>query len=220
MDTREIRRTNLRFLAEKYGGQRALAEAANLMPNQLNHIIGPNPIRNLGEQLARKIEISLGLTKGYLDTLHIQKSASFISTSDLIPLVSFNTDDLLDGSFNIEFIKDGLIAKQWATDNNLDPEGLIQYVMPDENMNPNILKNDNLIIDTKRKNIINSSVYLIIHNGILSVKRFFFMLGSEVKISNDNLDKTLFPDIITSQDKLFHIQIVGQIVAIQRNLPF
>lgn len=218
MDTRAIRRDNLRLLSEKYGGQRALAEAANLTPNQLNHIIGPNPVRNLGEQLARRIEANLKLPQGYLDLPHQTEDTNFSHASSLIPIVDIVGEES-DGSYKIVLLNEGIMTKQWAVERNLDPNNLFQYEMSDENMYPNILKGDSLIVDTKKKNITNSGVYVFFNNGIVSIKRFFFLLGNDVKIANDSADKTLYPDITTSQENLSLIEIIGQVVAIQRNLP-
>lgn len=73
-NTFEIRRENLRQLVlEKFEGNRAaLARQAEVNQNQINLFLTDNEAhrRNLGEALARKIEVNLGLTVGWLDSPH------------------------------------------------------------------------------------------------------------------------------------------------------
>lgn len=221
MDTREIRRNNLRELAEKYGGQKALADAADLAPNQLNHIIGPNPIRNVGEQLARKIELQLGLNKGYLDSIHSKENkASILATTEsiYIPHVSIKMVDSELG-YILEKEGDGLFKKDWAKDRGVDPTQVFQFKMNYDNMSPTILKDDFLIIDSSRIDTCDSNIYLIILNGIVHVKRVFYLLSNEVRISNDSDNKMLYPDIVTNVSNISQLRIIGQVIAIQRNLP-
>lgn len=124
MDTREIRRNNLRELAEKYGGQKALADAADLAPNQLNHIIGPNPIRNVGEQLARKIESQLGLNKGYLDSIHSKENkAGILVTTESIYIPHVNIE-ITNSELGYILKKKGMV---YLRKNGLKREGLILH---------------------------------------------------------------------------------------------
>lgn len=91
-----------------------MAEAADLAANQLNHIIGPNPIRNLGEQLARKIEANVGLPLGSLD-IPSESSAQYLSNLDvenstfinaLSIKVPFNSNECL-----FENIREGIVLR-------------------------------------------------------------------------------------------------------------
>ena len=110
MDTKEIRRTNLRLLAEQYGGQRELADKADIMPSQLSHIIGINPIRNLGEQLARKIERNLGLSSGFLDQpfpASLSANSFPLEASIYLPVIEIS---IISGSnsFELKKVSDGV----------------------------------------------------------------------------------------------------------------
>jgi transcriptional regulator with XRE-family HTH domain len=61
----DIRLGNLRLLISKYGGQRRLADAAEMNPSHLSQIVTGR--RGLGETLARRIEETLGLPHLWLD---------------------------------------------------------------------------------------------------------------------------------------------------------
>lgn len=74
METKEIRRNNLRTLLEGYTSQgltRAeFAEKLGVTASQLSQVASSNPVRNIGDALARRIEVSFGLTKGWMDIIH------------------------------------------------------------------------------------------------------------------------------------------------------
>jgi hypothetical protein len=62
MDIPSIRRANLVLLAQPYASRNAFCEAAQLRPDQLNHLLAGS--KNIGNRLATRIEISLNLTSG------------------------------------------------------------------------------------------------------------------------------------------------------------
>ncbi|MHB1933650.1 MAG: S24 family peptidase [Leptospirillum sp.] len=70
-DIASIRRDNLRKLVQKSGGPASFAKKVDMELSQLSQIIGPNPSRNIGSRLARKIEKSVGLIYGDLDAVEI-----------------------------------------------------------------------------------------------------------------------------------------------------
>ncbi|WP_279024904.1 S24 family peptidase [Gibbsiella quercinecans] len=74
METKEIRRNNLRDLMGHYArqgvSQNAFAIRVGSSAPTLSQIIGEKFSRNLGDNLARRIEASLDLPKGWLDVFH------------------------------------------------------------------------------------------------------------------------------------------------------
>ena len=220
MDTKEIRRANLRLLAEQYGGQRALADKADIVPSQLSHIIGMNPIRNLGEQLARKIERNLGLSTGFLDQpspVNLSENAFPLETSIYLPLIEVSVSSN-SNSFELKKIADGALTKKWLLDNGVSSEKVFEYNFSDNNMSPNLIVNDRLIVDTTQNEWVDANVFLVCMNGRLYVKRFFRLIGDEFRLSSDNTDKALFPDLIIPFSKMGEIGIVGRVITVLRNL--
>lgn len=220
MDTKEIRRANLRLLAEQYGGQRALADKADIVPSQLSHIIGMNPIRNLGEQLARKIERNLGLSTGFLDQpspVNLSENAFPLETSIYLPLIEVSVSSN-SNSFELKKIADGALTKKWLLDNGVSSEKVFEYDFSDNNMSPNLIVNDRLIVDAAQNEWVDANVFLVCMNGRLYVKRFFRLIGDEFRLSSDNVDKALFPDLIIPFSKMGEIRIVGRVITVLRNL--
>jgi hypothetical protein len=70
MNSKEIRRKNLRALVERTDSGAAFAKQADIAPSLLSQILSQNPTRNIGDRLARKIEDKLGLASGWLDSIH------------------------------------------------------------------------------------------------------------------------------------------------------
>lgn len=67
MDINEIRRNNLVLLQELEGTFRAIAEKADVGENYLSQVNTRK--RNMGDEVARKIEVAYGQPHGWMDTL-------------------------------------------------------------------------------------------------------------------------------------------------------
>lgn len=63
---KETRREHLRRLVEGYPSQRQFAEALGLSAAHVSQML--TGVREVGEQVARRIETALGLAEGFLDT--------------------------------------------------------------------------------------------------------------------------------------------------------
>lgn len=67
MSLKAIRRRNLRLLAEQVGGITRLAERLGKQQSQITHIIGRNPVKNIGDRLAEQVETLFQKPRGWLD---------------------------------------------------------------------------------------------------------------------------------------------------------
>jgi hypothetical protein len=76
MNSKEIRRKNLRELVRKADSGAAFAKQADIAPSLLSQILSQNPTRNIGDKLARKIEERLRLPSGWLDSNHTPEASS------------------------------------------------------------------------------------------------------------------------------------------------
>jgi phage repressor protein C with HTH and peptisase S24 domain len=76
MDAYQIRLLNARMLAEAAGGPAAFARKLNKSTGQVAHIIGPQPVKNIGPQIAREIEAAFCLPHGWIDQLHGKTQAA------------------------------------------------------------------------------------------------------------------------------------------------
>src|SRR5258708_7589976 len=67
MNVKEIRRNNLRMLARSVGGVTSLAERLSRSQSQISHLIGTNPVKNIGDKLAAEVERVFEKPIGWLD---------------------------------------------------------------------------------------------------------------------------------------------------------
>lgn len=75
MENKDIRKANLEQMLEKHlatsGNTKAsFAELLGISASQFSQLLGEKSVRNVGDKMARKIETSLGLPNGWLDSLH------------------------------------------------------------------------------------------------------------------------------------------------------
>ena len=67
----DIRRANLRKLAEQWGGPTTLAaKLGHSNGSYMAQLAGPHPTRDVSEKVAREIEKTLGLPHGWMDKQH------------------------------------------------------------------------------------------------------------------------------------------------------
>lgn len=64
----EIRRDNLRRIVQERGATSVAKACGYKSPSYISQMAGINPTRPITEDNARKFEVGLGLTKGWLDT--------------------------------------------------------------------------------------------------------------------------------------------------------
>lgn len=76
MSREEIRRENARRLADGLGGKSAFARLLQMEASQVSQIIGPNPKKNIGNSIARRIEQAHHLPEGWLDVEHPELAAA------------------------------------------------------------------------------------------------------------------------------------------------
>lgn len=75
MTSDEIRRKNMRDLAEKAGSKAKFSRKADIPAQLVQNYIGKNPTKSIGPEIARKAEAAFELPRGWLDNDH-SKTAS------------------------------------------------------------------------------------------------------------------------------------------------
>ena len=73
METKDIRRINLRALLSEYTSngltKAEFAELLGVTPSQLSQTTSAKPVRNIGDMLARRVEDAFGKPKGWMDSI-------------------------------------------------------------------------------------------------------------------------------------------------------
>lgn len=97
MNVKEIRRKNLRALARAIGGVTQLAKHLGKTQSQISHLIGTNPVKNIGDRFASHVEKIFEKPTGWLDQEHhdIQEASGIYHSTPLrrayfqVPVISW-----------------------------------------------------------------------------------------------------------------------------------
>lgn len=218
MDTNSIRRENLRALAARYPTQAEFAVACGTAPSVISLIVSPNPKRNLGHALARKIEDAQGLPPGWLDTP--QSEAAKISRapeSNASPLRRIDAWDektpLGDDEVEVPFLREVELdagsgrfviqedegeslrfRKKNLRDNSVQFDQAKCVTVRGNSMIPVLRDGATVGVDlgkTSLGDIIGGDLYAINHNGQLRVKQVF-RLPTGIRLRSFNRDE--YPD--------------------------
>lgn len=76
MTNEEVRRENARWLSQQCGGPTTFAEKVGIAGARVSHLIGPNPVKNIGTATARRIEGAFEKPVGWLDIPNAWKAES------------------------------------------------------------------------------------------------------------------------------------------------
>ncbi|WP_122897799.1 S24 family peptidase [Acinetobacter sp. B51(2017)] len=97
MDSKSIRYKNTRLLVDQVGGVSNFADKIGKGQSQTSQFAGTNPIKGIGNKVAREIEEAFGKPHGWLDTLQQSDqnkvvsnvTAAFPLIGRLVPLISW-----------------------------------------------------------------------------------------------------------------------------------
>lgn len=123
MDSKTIRYKNTRLLVDLVGGVSNFAEKIGKGQSQTSQFAGTNPIKGIGNKVAREIEDAFEKSHGWLDILHDSPSSSQFNqniskplqlTGRLIPVISW----VQAGSWtSVESVPTGTQFEEWLPPN-------------------------------------------------------------------------------------------------------
>lgn len=185
MDTHEafdVRRQNLRTLIrERFDGvNAALCRATGKNANLINLILSNNESirRNMGEKLAREIEVSLGLPAGWMDTPREGGPVDRVTT---VPIVRL---DALDKA-GVEKVVLGQDVVGRHLERATATNALRIVYATDNEMAPAIEDGDLLYVDTGVTEFDRPGVYVITRGSAVYIRRVTRPLTGGVRIAAD-----------------------------------
>lgn len=202
-DVYATRRDNLRALARAFDSRAALADRLGTSTVQLNHIIGKNPVKNLGEKLARRWEERLDLEVGALDrpgtytvpTLNrgivAMEGGRYQQEVVTIPIFQVQASmgvglPMPDQDTVIDSIR---VPQAWVRDNLphiTSPKNLKVITGYGDSMEDTFSPGDPLIIDTGVRDIKIDAIYMFALHSELYIKRVQRLPGGGLKVISDN----------------------------------
>lgn len=92
MDSKSIRYKNTRLLVDQVGGVSSFADKIGKGQSQTSQFAGTNPIKGIGNKVAREIELAFDKPHGWLDIPHGQTVTLSNSSCDLANYSNTNQD--------------------------------------------------------------------------------------------------------------------------------
>lgn len=94
MDISSIRRQNLLSLL-KGRSKRVCAELWGTSPSYVSQMLSDKPTRNIGDDMARRVEVAELLPHGWLDQLHDESNRTLLNNVHTLPISRNSELDLL-----------------------------------------------------------------------------------------------------------------------------
>jgi plasmid maintenance system antidote protein VapI len=189
----EIRRNNLNQLVlDKFNGNKsALARAADVHHNHINLLLSANEVhrRNMGEDLARRVEKALGLPQYWLDKDHSNDDDS-VSTIHSMPL-----DNGLKRVLKTSSVTSLALSTTWIRAQMPEasgPDNLFLAAVATDEMAPDLLPKDIVMIDAAVKAYTVDGVYLLTAgNGDAYLRRIRKQLAGNFVVSAGEQSETM-----------------------------
>lgn len=174
------RKENLgRLVLERFEGNRAaLARAAGVQQNQINLMLSDNEEhrRNMGETLARRMEVSLGLPPGYFDE---ERRPSVLG--DLIRIKAPILPPELAGPLRIDdSLHEVVTYSTWMLSLQgrvTSPANLILCQAATSEAEPAVKHGDHVILDAGVRHITGDGVYVFSHGQGAVMRRIRARIG-------------------------------------------
>jgi len=204
------RRENARRLAgSARGAATQFANKIGVSRQQVNHIIGIKPIKNIGEEQARKIEQVFGMPVGWIDEKHENKpkhEGDLVSVPLLAEVAALQDADALRG----EPVVSMKLSKEWIRTRLGCPQEHVAIMTSyADSMAPSIEPGALLFVDRGATKFEASGVYVIARGAGLYVLRLHRNLAGDLVASCDN---KAYPDQVIDIALRSEMLILGRVL--------
>lgn len=203
-DIYTIRREKVRNLIKESGLSRAdFAEKVGVSYILLNQYIGKNPTKNIGDDVAGRIETNLNLPQNWLSAPIMQSNIS----PNFEPIDDWDSSTPLEpDEVEIPFYKDFAVACGHGTDlvamqnekrrlrlsrATLDRIGshkdkVFATLADSDSMSPTINDKDTIWVDQSKESIKDGKIFVFEYGGLFMCKRLYRLPNNGLKVVSDN----------------------------------
>ncbi|EPR9360828.1 LexA family protein [Acinetobacter baumannii] len=153
MDSKTIRYKNTRLLVDQIGGVSNFAEKINKGQSQTSQFAGTNPIKGIGNKVAREIEEAFNKPHGWLDQVHEDIESinldnnitdPFPIAGRLVPVISW----VQAGTWTTaESVPVGTQFKEWLPPNPKCGKNGYGLIVVGESMSPDFRPSDKIYVN-------------------------------------------------------------------------
>lgn len=230
MDIKDIRRNNLRYQQNKAMARgltkEQFAVSCGTSASTLSQILGGKAGRNLGDDLARKIEKNINLPRGWLDLVHPEEHVSGDQARIVGDIEPWDNDTPVDDDeVEVPFLKSVQLAAGSGCVFQEDHNGFklrfakstlrrlgVQYenaVCVDvigNSMEPVLPDGATVGVDMGSRDIKDGKMYAIEYGDLLRVKLLYAQPGGKVRIRSYNSDE-YEDEIMPNQE----VRVIGKV---------
>ncbi|MBE0436952.1 MAG: helix-turn-helix transcriptional regulator [Methylomicrobium sp.] len=239
LTSNEIRKLNLLLLIDEIGKKSDLAKIADTDPAYISQILSQKNPRNIGDDLARKLEKGCRKPRGWMDAYHDKTPTKQTlplqpTDSHALPRAQIieweSPEDLPDGEYVIvprfrlklsagngnyitEELPDAPLAftTEWIKKKGVRRSELCIVNATGDSMEPSICDGALLLVDTHSKQVTDGKVYALRYGDELRVKRLYRRYDGGLIIRSDNQAK--YPDeALAPSDMNDHIYVIGRVI--------
>lgn len=219
----EIRAKNYLFLRGKSSlnkGEYALSLGCD--PSYISQVLSKKTKRNMGNEVARQIEIALGKKKGWMD---VPQWNDYVDQG-FIPVIADDeeTDEIVFVDCSMLTVQAGVVGfvvdreeeeckpiafrRDWMNSKGFNKTKIFACKVRGDSMEPGLFAGDTVLINTDNSLPEDGEVSVVNYEGEVMIKRFKREAGRWY-LQSDNADKTRHPDKLCDGD---YCIIIGRVV--------
>ncbi|MBV4496399.1 helix-turn-helix transcriptional regulator [Pseudomonas sp. SWRI12] len=237
MDIYAIRKKNLETLSTGRT-RKECAEKWGTSPSVLSQILSKNPVRNLGDELARRIEMAEGLANGFLDNVRAAQSVSgernLAQHPDIQEVRAWDDQTPLDDDeIEVPFLKEvelsagsGRTVIQESSSFKLrfgkftlskigvQASQAVCVPINGNSMEPVLRHGATVGVDRGKsdmRGIVDGDIYAINHDGQLRVKQVYRLPGGGIRLRSFNRDEHADEDYTLAELESQSICLIGRV---------
>ena len=210
IDQFSTRKENLvKIVLDKFQGNKAaFSRATSIHQNHVNLMASPNPKihRNMGEELARRIETSLGLPPKWMDAQHGQVTQ--VHAINSVPIDPAVARAIIPcGDFDSLVVTNRWEMRSASRITNV--ESLIMATISTPEMEPILRVGQHVIIDTGRKAVSTDGIYILEKGGAAFIRSVRKQMDGAFILSAAN------PEYRSDKnEQLKGMRVVGKVVSV------
>lgn len=220
----ELRRENALALIAKdetISGLTDFAKKIGKAQAYVSNILGENPKRNIGNQVAREIEKYFNIQSGWLDYDHSVKIPAYSiqayedisevsSEHAKIPVyqIELSAGTGATAPEFVETVYELPFRLDWVLSEGVKPENTKVMKVKGDSMLTTLGNGDKVLIDVGCRLVEDNRVYAIVLNDDVYVKRLFRTYNGGLDIVSDNED---FDKVTIPPDELHYVYIIGRV---------
>lgn len=232
MDVKQIRKANLQLLKDEAKSWAEVARRAGTEASYLSQITSARGTREIGDELARKLEKGFRKPHGWMDQDHaINRTDEKMTaiTQSAVGVLSWDEDNpppsdqfvliprldvkLSAGHGTVTFEVDEkqplAFRSDWLADLGVNPKKVAIMQAKGDSMEEKISDGDTLFIDVSQTNVIDNKIYAIRYGDELRVKRLLKHFSGGLKLISIN---PAYPEEVIRPEDMQFVEVLGRVV--------